>query len=358
MDIAPDFLSTEEVELLKRTVLAEFKEDEQQSFVRVCQRTRLDPFTKQIYATRRYQRVYDDNKQEKKVPTLVTITSIMGITAVADRTGDYDGCEIHWCGPDAVWKDEWLDDEPPAAARCKVYHKKRSKPEVAIARWMSYRAVKWDQTERAWLPTEFWAKMPDYMLGKCAKAAALRGAFPDPLANVFISEELDSEITDTDAEGGKPAAPATNVKIVESTTPIKEDPEKAELQAERAREVAQGIQDRAAVTSPQKQAQDGQTPAQSPTATSPQAGETGAVPPAQEPTEAVPAWRDHIITSIKDARFNGKTVGELPPLLLSKIETQWIPKVLEQWEEASDDQRADAKAFQAAIAASKMEKIA
>jgi phage recombination protein Bet len=349
-----DFLTAEEIDLLKRTTLSAFSDDEKHSFIRICQRTRLDPFTKQIYATRRYQRTTDQDGYEKKIPVLVPVTGIMGLTAVAERTGDYDGCEICWSGEDGKWRSEWLSPEPPAAARCIVFHKKRTHPEIAIARWFSYAGQKWDPQKKVWVSTEFWARMPDFMLAKCAKAAALRGAFPDPLANVFIREELDSEITDTDhAETTLPRTPETKVHIVESTKPVTEDPEKAELQAERQREVAAGIADRSSPQQPESaespfRGNDATpTPAQSPQAT-PEAGETVAAPA---------AWQDYIIASIKDDRFNGKKILELPPQLLAKIENQWMPAILKQWDDASDEQRADWKAFETAIAAMKMEKI-
>src|SRR6267142_2722850 len=115
-----DFLSKEEVALLKRTMLSKFPEDEAETFIRICQRTRLDPFTKQVYATRRYNKVKDDSGDTKKVPTLVAVTGIMGLTAVADRTHDYDGCEIFWSSKDGEWKSEWLADEVPEAAKCIV----------------------------------------------------------------------------------------------------------------------------------------------------------------------------------------------------------------------------------------------
>jgi len=53
------FLSEEEIALLKRTVLSKFPEDEQMTFIRICERTKLDPFSKQIHATKRYTKVTD-----------------------------------------------------------------------------------------------------------------------------------------------------------------------------------------------------------------------------------------------------------------------------------------------------------
>jgi hypothetical protein len=49
-------------------------------------------------------------------------------------------------------------------------------------------------------------------------------------------------------------------------------------------------------------------------------------------------------------------VGELNAAELNIIETQWLPAVREQWEDANDAQRADAAAFESAIAFHKMAK--
>jgi hypothetical protein len=192
--------------------------------------------------------------------------------------------------------------------------------------------------------------------------AALRGAFPNQLGGMFLSEELESDIMDTESAQLPKGLKQDQVKFVDSTKPVTEDPEKAELQAERSREVAAGIEDRARQqASPQQPienavpAQDdipmGTPAAQSPAAT-PSAAETGAVPQAE-------AWREHVIRSIKkDTRFAGKKVGEISPLNLERIQTQFINRVREDWDGASPEQQADCIAFEAAIAAQKVATIA
>ena len=126
------------------------------------------------------------------------VAGVMGLTAVAVRTGQYDGCEIAWIGPeqDGKWREEWLEPDPPAAARCKVYHKNRNRPEIAIARWKGFVGQTFDYDTKTWYISDFWEKLPDFMLAKCAKAAALRGAFPDQLSGVYIQEELESGVTE------------------------------------------------------------------------------------------------------------------------------------------------------------------
>jgi phage recombination protein Bet len=392
--VSPDFLSKDECELLERTMLKVFPEDERQSFLRMCQRTKLDPFTKQIHATRRYQKVKDADGNTKKVPTLVPVTGIMGLCAVAVRTGQYDGCEMFWCGEDGQWKSEWLGEEHPAAAKAIVYRKDWKHPEVGIARWESYVGRAYDYETRQWNISEFWEKMDDYMLGKCAKAQALRGAFPDPLSNLYIHEELDSNLTDAETEP-IPADEAKveesqrrdaellktpGVKVVESKpgsvrpTPqealepaFEEDriPEKPKAPPSAPRKPAGGSPPKAAAApaTPPVAAQSKEVP-EAPDdldMSPPPAGEPEPVAQPQEPeapaaAAATPPWKDHIILGVNHVKFHKRKVGELNAAELAIIENQWLPAVREQWEEATEAQRADATAFEAAIAFNKMSK--
>jgi phage recombination protein Bet len=366
----PDFLSKEEVELLKRTMLAKFPEDEAESFIRVCQRTKLDPFTKQIYATRRYQKVRDENGNTKKVPTLVIVTGIMGLTAVATRTGDYNGCEIAWAGPpeegtgEVKWLTEWLFENAPAAARAIVHHRHRAHPEIGIARWHAYVGQSWNQEKKQWEVSEFWSKMDDYMLGKCAKAAALRGAFPDQLSNIYIREELDSNITDAETD----------------TETLGLDEEKIRRNREREAELAKAplppnmttLQPEKPLPTPEEAAQPATVhelppkPVEPPKpqtvepqkaekrmGPSPDDNELDMSPPAAPPE---PPWRDHVILGVTHVKYHKRKISELNQAELQVIENQWLPKVREGWDEANDLQRADYAMFEAAIAFHKQAK--
>src|ERR1700759_5725867 len=149
------FLSEKDIDVLKRTLLAGYTEDEQESFIRLCQRTLLDPFSKQIYATRRWVK----DRSGNKTATLVPVTSVIGLTAIAARSGHYDGCEIYWAGGDGVWKEEWLQEGFPVAAKCIVYHKQRTHPEVGIAHWAGYCGQSYNQATKRWEVSEFWERL-------------------------------------------------------------------------------------------------------------------------------------------------------------------------------------------------------
>jgi phage recombination protein Bet len=391
----PDFLSKEQIEVLKRTMLKQFPEDERETFIITCQLTHLNPFTKQIYATRRYQKVRDDSGETKKVPTLVTVAGIMGLCAVADRTGNYDGCEIFWCGSDGAWKSEWVSDEFPSAAKCIVYHKKHAKPEIAIARWSSYAGQTYNYTTKQWEVSDFWARMPDYMLGKVAKAAALRGAFPDQTGGVYIHEELDSNITET-------VQPSTDEEKIAYN-----QRREAELKAEGAVPGVKWVeQKRENRPSPQEALEPGlpqdqipEKPKKAPSPVPPKAtpAPSSVASPAtvadsrpelepkaekrepsfahqlkedfsQQPvpatdeldmtpaTPAEPPWKSHVIMGLKHAKFHKRRIGDLSQAELAIIENQWLPAIRGQWEDANDAQRLDSQMFEAAIAFYKMAK--
>jgi hypothetical protein len=81
---------------------------------------------------------------------------------------------------------------------------------------------------------------------------------------------------------------------------------------------------------------------------------SGAAPVEAEKTE--PAWKSHVILGVTHVKFHKRKVGDLNAADLNVLETQWLPAVREQWDDASDAQRADAAAFESAIAYHKMVK--
>lgn len=152
----------EQVDLLRRTMLRGASDDEVATFLSVCDRSRLDPFARQIYAVFRY-----DKQQQRHVMTIQT--SIDGFRLCAERTGKYGGQQgPWWCGKDKVWHEVWIDNTPPVAAKVLVIRKDFDQPMPGVAKFSSY------VDERSF----HWKKMPEQMLAQCAERLAIRKAFP------------------------------------------------------------------------------------------------------------------------------------------------------------------------------------
>ncbi len=172
----------EKIDLLKRTICKGATNDELELFMNQCKRLNLDPFLRQIHAVKRY-----DSKLQTDV--MSTQTSIDGFRLIAERTSAYQGqTPAMWCDIDGVWKDVWLSDNFPFAARIGVHKKGFKDPLYCTAHWKEY--VQTYQKGNQTFIGSMWKKMPTLMLAKCAEALALRKAFPHELSGIYTSDEM------------------------------------------------------------------------------------------------------------------------------------------------------------------------
>ena len=162
-----DPITPERMDLVRNTIARGCTDNELELFVGVCNRTGLDPFSRQIYAL----------KVGGKMQPLV---SIDGFRVIAARSNQYEGqVGPHWCGEDGKWVDVWLKKEPPVAARVGVLRTDFREPLFATAKFASYSTGQ-----------NLWKKMPELMIAKVAEALALRRAFPNDLSGLYTADEM------------------------------------------------------------------------------------------------------------------------------------------------------------------------
>jgi phage recombination protein Bet len=160
----------EQTQLISTTIAPGCSNDELRLFAYACQRTGLDPFSKQIYAIKRGGK-------------MTIQAGIDGLRSIAERTGQLDGSETLWCGEDGQWTDVWLGNKPPAAAKTTIWRKGASHPFTGVARFADYNAGQ-----------GLWSKMGATMIAKCSEALALRKAFPADLSGVYSTDEMEQAV--------------------------------------------------------------------------------------------------------------------------------------------------------------------
>lgn len=203
--------TADDINLLKRTYCNGATEADFKLFTLVCERTRLSPFAKQIYAVFR-----NDSKTKTKVMTIQT--SIDGFRLVAERTQKYS--------PGRATTFEY--DENKKLVSATAYVKKMTPDgtwhEVSHTAYYDEFCQKTKNYQTGEMePSQFWAKMPKVMLSKVAEASCLRRCFPMELSQLYVREEMMQaeceDVTPPKEENEQPKEPIEPAKEVEQSKP-------------------------------------------------------------------------------------------------------------------------------------------
>jgi len=173
-------------------------------FMHYCQKTQLDPFSRQIYMI---------GRREKRDGAWVVKQTIQvgidGFRVIRDRVAARLGVTVEY--EDTIWYDAdgsahtvWLWEHAPAA--CNVTVVKDGKRFPGVVRTAAYAATNKDGEMIAQ-----WRTQPDHMIEKCAEAFALRRAFPNDLGGIYLDDETPPP--PADAPAARPAR-VTGAEIV------------------------------------------------------------------------------------------------------------------------------------------------
>lgn len=220
------------LQVIKSVLAPDLNDQELQLFAIVAERSRLDPFAKQIYAIKRGGRVTFQ-------------TGIDGFRSSAEETGEYRGSDEPEYGPTIA-----TPIPHPEWARV-VVHREFSNGKTLAQPATAY----WDE----FYPGSgengaMYRKMPRNQLAKCAEASAFRKAFPKRFSDVYTPEEMAQADA---AEHAKPIGPTARERIADrraaveaqaTAEPIEEQPavdaDFVELGATPAQETPASIVDR------------------------------------------------------------------------------------------------------------------
>lgn len=187
----------EQLELIRRQRAPLLDNEQFEAYVLMAARTGLDISTNppQLYAVPRKRREkVGDNWVD--VVEVTYQTGIDGYRVLAKRSGLIGAASIEWCDKEGNWRDVWLSDEPPAAARATIYHEGEPFSHTVLYKEYvqlvdEYKSGEGNNRVKTGkkVPNSMWASMPVNQLAKCAEAGLLRKLAPVDTSGVYVDAE-------------------------------------------------------------------------------------------------------------------------------------------------------------------------
>ena len=166
--------------------IADASEVELKGCLEVARRYKIDPFKQgQIWFIKRWDKNASTVTGAKGAFVYSPQVGIYGMLHIAARDyPDFGSVSEAEFGPMFQHDVEGHKIKAPEWCRVKAYKKGIAEPTVATIYFEEFCPALWDNARL------FWAKMPRAQLEKCAKARAIRTAYPD-LGGLYIPEELE-----------------------------------------------------------------------------------------------------------------------------------------------------------------------
>jgi hypothetical protein len=199
-------LKQDEVTLVKNQICKGATDEELQLCLTVARRYKLDPFRGQIWFVKRGDRSADGGYR------WIPVVGIDGLQHIAARDhADYGSVDEPEYGP--MHKVDWSHYEKkgsiqaPEWARVRAWKKGADKPTVAT--------VYWEEIYPSIGASPLVRQMPRLMLGKCARAQAIRQSYP-ATDGLYIREEFQGPPQFTD-NGRRIVYPETQTEMAQLT---------------------------------------------------------------------------------------------------------------------------------------------
>lgn len=215
MQISDDLPWTpKQVDIIKASIISYGSEpatdEELWLFGQVCKRTGKDPFTRKIYAIKRFDSKMKAATNGRVTEKMTIQIGIDGLREQASKTKRYGGqLGPFWtdgskdANGQVIWADLWTkrgaagEIVPPFAAKVGIVMVGSPEPYWGVAQWTAFAPYHKkkigfgpNQTEIMEL-SPMWKKMPDNQLAKCAEAQGLRKAAPEDCGDLYIGEEME-----------------------------------------------------------------------------------------------------------------------------------------------------------------------